>query len=103
MPGGTDKSYGIQVARLAGLPDSALTRAADILKGLEAGHKSGSNQTRDNEAAVIAAAKTKRVQLTLFETERHPVLDDLAALELETLSPIEALTKLYELQKKAKA
>jgi DNA mismatch repair protein MutS len=98
MPGGTDKSYGIQVARLAGLPDAALIRAAEILKTLEAGHRNGAGKPRAE-----ISAQTKRLQLTLFETERHPVLDEIEGLDLGTVSPIEALTKLYELQKRAKA
>ncbi len=44
--------------------------------------------------------QAKRVQMTLFEAEPHPVLDELGALDLGTLSPIEALTKLYDLQRK---
>lgn len=91
MPGGTDKSYGIQVARLAGVPDLVLRRAADVLKMLE---------TTGKRTPEISA-KTQRLQMTLFEAERHPVLDELESLDLGTLSPIEALTKLYELQRRA--
>jgi DNA mismatch repair protein MutS len=99
VPGGTDKSYGIQVARLAGLPDTVLIRAGDILKSLEANHRNGSGSAKGAELA----SRTKKLQLTLFETERHPVVDEIDALDLGTISPIEALTKLYELQKKVKA
>ena len=93
ISGGTDKSYGIQVARLAGVPDPVLRRAGDVLKALEAGGK-------DRSPAKSLAAETKKLQMTLFEAESHPVLDELEALDLGTLSPIEALTKLYDLQRK---
>ncbi len=96
MPGGTDKSYGIQVAKLAGVPDPVLRRAGEVLRALEATAK-GSQSPAQN-----IAAQTQRLQMTLFEAESHPVLDELTALDLGTLSPIEALTKLYELQRKAK-
>ena len=93
MPGGTDKSYGIQVARLAGVPDPVLRRAGDVLKALEATGK-------DRSPAKTLTAETKKLQMTLFEAESHPVLDELKTLDLGTLSPIEALTKLYDLQRK---
>src|SRR5450432_321738 len=84
MPGGTDKSYGIQVARLAGLPEVVLQRAGQVLKSLESSHKNGAKPGAD------IATKAQKLQLTLFEAERHPVLDELAGLDVETLSPIEA-------------
>ncbi len=93
MPGGTDKSYGIQVAKLAGVPEPVLKRAREVLQTLESMGKG------DGPAALLAA-RTQRLQTTLFEAERHPVLDELEALDLGTLSPIEALTKLYDLQRK---
>jgi DNA mismatch repair protein MutS len=92
MPGGTDKSYGIQVAKLAGVPDPVLRRAGEVLKTLESNGKDRSPKS--------LAAETKKLQMTLFEAERHPVLDELEMLDLGTLSPIESLTKLYDLQRK---
>ena len=93
MPGGTDKSYGIQVARLAGVPDPVLRRAGEVLLTLEAGGK-------DTAQAGEIASRSRRLQMTLFEAAEHPVVEELAALDLATLSPIEALTKLYDLQRK---
>ena len=93
MPGGTDKSYGIQVAKLAGVPDPVLKRAREVLKTLEALGKG-------EEAARKLSTQTHQLQATLFEAERHPVLDELDSLDLATLSPIEALTRLYDLQRK---
>jgi DNA mismatch repair protein MutS len=97
MPGGTDRSYGIQVARLAGLPQEVIERAKEVLWQLES---NGSKGTLRPEASIIP--KTEKIQLTLFEAEPHPVLLDLEKLDVDTLTPIEALTKLYDMQKKLK-
>lgn len=96
MPGGTDKSYGIEVARLAGLPPEVIERSKEILKELEsngAGFRLGSGGE--------ILARTQRVQLTLFEAETHPVVEELRKLDISTLSPIEALNWLHEAQKRA--
>lgn len=98
MPGGTDRSYGIEVARLAGLPPEVIERAQDILKDLES---SGNSSKSSNKGAKVKAKK-ETFQLTLFDVEKHPVLDELEKLDVATMSPIEAITKLYELQKKTK-
>jgi len=95
MPGGTDKSYGIQVARLAGLPDTVLLRAADVLRDLESKDKGTKSSPIISKAA--------KLQLTLFEADRHPVIDRIDELDLSVLSPIEALNILYVLQKEVKA
>jgi len=93
MPGGTDKSYGIQVAKLAGVPDPVLKRAREVLKTLE-------SLGKGEDAARKLSTQTRQLQATLFEAERHPVLEELESLDLATLSPIEALTRLYDLQRK---
>jgi len=99
MPGGTDKSYGIQVAKLAGVPDPVLRRAREVLKTLESMGR-GEGAVGGSGAGAELSQQTQRLQATLFEAERHPVLDELAGLDLPTLSPIEALTRLYDLQRK---
>jgi DNA mismatch repair protein MutS len=93
-PGGTDKSYGIQVARLAGMPDTVIERAQEVLRDLEATGKA--------QKPGRVSEKTQKVQLTFFEADVHPVVDALKDLDVETLTPIEALTKLAELQKLVK-
>ncbi|MGB9877548.1 MAG: DNA mismatch repair protein MutS [bacterium] len=89
-PGATDKSYGIQVASLAGVPKEVLERAKEILEDLE-----------KNEHPFYRRIPTRqqKLQLSLFELE-HPVLEELKKLDLTTLTPIEALNKLKELQDK---
>jgi DNA mismatch repair protein MutS len=90
IPGGADRSYGIHVGQLAGLPRSVLQRAQEILKDLEA--SSDSARPPEGQAAKQAA---------LFP-ESSPLLDELSELDVEGMSPIEALNKLWEWRKKYK-
>jgi DNA mismatch repair protein MutS len=94
VPGGVDRSYGIHVAKLAGLPRSVVHRAQEVLDELET--ESG-KQTLGGRKSKKEAVQ----QMQLF-VEKSPVLEELSSLEIDSLSPLEALTKLYELQKKAK-
>ena len=94
VPGGADRSYGIHVARMAGLPAPVTQRADEILHDLE-------NATE--RVPVGHGQKVIQVrQLALFGGE-HPVVETLRQLDVNAMSPLEALTKLYELQKKANA
>ena len=88
VPGGADRSYGIHVAQLAGLPGPVIQRANEIMQTLEA---SSGSAVRINPAAAS--------QMALFP-ETNPLLEELKALDVNTLSPIEALNKLYEWQRK---
>jgi len=91
--GGTDKSYGIHVAKLAGLPFSLLNKAQDMLKNLER-----RSQKKDQKAD----KKTVEDQLSLFPTLSpldEKVLNDLKALDLNKTTPIEALQLLYNWKK----
>lgn len=88
VEGGADRSYGIHVGQLAGLPGPVVQRADEILHQLEA------TSGRAVKINPIAAR-----QLALFP-ETNPIVDELKHLDINTLSPIEALTKLYEWQKK---
>ncbi|MFO3796255.1 MAG: DNA mismatch repair protein MutS, partial [Anaerolineales bacterium] len=88
VPGGADKSYGIHVAQLAGLPQPVIQRANQILSELE----------RTSGRAVRTDDFLPQ-QLSLFP-EINPLLEELKALDLNSLTPIEALTKLYEWQRK---
>jgi len=88
VPGGADRSYGIHVAQLAGLPRPVILRAGEIMAQLEA--SSGRAVKINPEAAQ---------QMALFP-ETNPLLDELRSLDMNTVSPIEALNKLYEWQKK---
>jgi len=97
VPGGTDRSYGIQVARLAGLPKAVIDRSKEVLHSLEQEDVGTSIAPSEKAARQIAPT----VQLKLFEAAPDPVVEEIAGLELDTLTPVEALMKLKELQEKA--
>ena len=94
--GAADKSYGIHVAQLAGLPRPIIHRAEEILADLEA-QGNAPSQLGDSPSA----AATPVVQLSLFG-DSHPLVDTVKKLDINALSPLEALNKLYELQKIAR-
>lgn len=93
QPGGADRSYGVHVAKLAGIPKAVINRANEILGQLE---------SQASDFRVKKRKKDSDYQISLFDDKRHPVMDELRKLEINTLSPIDALTKLYELQRMAK-
>ncbi|HEY9382297.1 MAG TPA: DNA mismatch repair protein MutS, partial [Gemmatimonadales bacterium] len=91
-PGGTDRSYGIHVAQLAGLPREVVTRATAVLKTLEGEHR------------VVPGAPDADPdpgQLPLFVETRDAALEELRSLDLNTITPLEALNRLAEFQRRA--
>jgi DNA mismatch repair protein MutS len=94
--GPADKSYGIQVARLAGLPDGIINRAKEVLANLE---KEELNETGRPK---FADRKTKKgsVQLDLFSSATESIITEIINLDLKQLSPEDALNKLIEIRKK---
>ena len=107
--GGADKSYGIQVARLAGVPDSVIDRAKEIASWLEetdVTDKAKNLQVRTSakkkEAVREAAPAEKQMSLFDIYPADHPVLKELAGLDVSNMTPIQALNTLYELQKRLK-
>jgi DNA mismatch repair protein MutS len=88
VAGGADRSYGINVAQLAGLPSPVLDRAAEILAGREA----------DRPLSPVAVAE---LQLQLPLVPEHPVMIELGELQLEGMTPLEALQKLAAWQRQA--
>jgi DNA mismatch repair protein MutS len=101
--GGADRSYGIHVAELAGIPRPVIRRASELLAELEQGiQKRGPG---DQRAAVPSPTPNPQPpapgQLSLFDLAPNPLIEMLRRLNVNELSPIEALTKLYELQKLA--
>ena len=95
VPGGSDRSYGVHVAQLAGLPRTVVNRAWEVLEELETGPRNGRavSTTRKGEPAV---------QMPLFDAER-PLTDAVLSLDIANLTPLEAINKLYELQEKARS
>ena len=90
-PGGADRSYGIHVGRLAGLPAPVVARAWEVLKLLEAGH---------HVAQQHVPRPPDATQLGLFGGAPHPLLTELDSLDLDTLSPIDALNRLAAWKKR---
>jgi len=88
VPGGTDRSYGIHVAQLAGLPRSVITRAQEVLAELE-GHPSRKGKVSRQKASL---------QIPLFPKDSI-LADEIGRLDIDSMSPLEAITKLYELKR----
>ncbi|HEX6940788.1 MAG TPA: DNA mismatch repair protein MutS [Longimicrobiales bacterium] len=99
-PGGADRSYGIQVGRLAGLPDAVVERAKEILRDLEGAH-TGHGAGLGRTGARRPASEPPPDQLSLFAVE-PPVVERLRRLEIERITPLEALNLLAELQAEAR-
>jgi len=95
VPGGADRSYGVHVAELAGLPKAVVRRAQEVLRELEEG------DGRAGAGATAAAAP----QLSLFASTPPDdgLRRELAELDVDALSPLEAMTRLYELRERARA
>ena len=91
VPGGADRSYGIEVAKLAGLPDKVVQRAKAVLAELE----------NENGVQYVAARKEAE-QVSLDAIGEGEVLDALRRCQPDTLTPIEAMSLLYELKQKLK-
>ena len=94
MRGGADKSFGIQVARLAGLPYSLIERSKEILKMLE-------DSDINNAASRVKESLMEQVSL-LGSTDEGDIIKELRELDVNTLTPMEAMSKLYELSTRAK-
>jgi DNA mismatch repair protein MutS len=98
VPGRSDRSYGIQVARLAGLPRAVIDRAREILAALER-----DELTRGGRPAVSGTPNDPQRQLGLFQpaslTEDDPLREKLAAIDVDSMTPLQALTLLAELKK----
>ena len=97
VPGGADKSYGVHVAHLAGIPKPVIHRAEEILAELEQ-----KGDARLRRKAMRDMETPGVLQMTLFSAEPHPLIEEIKQLSIDELTPIEAIGKLYELQQKAK-
>ena len=108
IKGGADRSYGIQVAKLAGVPDSVIQRAKELAQELS----EADITVRSREIAQAGAAPKKKVpkldevdlkQMTLFDTVKEDdILKELQEMELSSMTPIDALNTLYRLQTRLK-
>ena len=92
VPGGADRSYGVHVARLAGMPPGVVNRAWEVLDDLE---------SRRGAGRVSTGRGTPSQQLSLFAPGQE-LSDAVKSMDLSNMTPLEALNKLYELQQKAR-
>ena len=109
VKGGADKSYGIQVAKLAGLPDSVVERAKEILQELL---ENDISEIAKNITVDTSSGKKKKkehldevdlAQMSLFDTaDDDMIIDELRNIDIGNMTPLDALNKLYELQNKVK-
>ena len=87
VPGAADDSYGVEVAKLAGLPDKVVARARTILKELESGAPQAAPKTREPSE-----------QVSMMDLHTDELRSALEAVSVETLTPIEAMNVLYKLK-----
>ncbi len=95
IPGGTDQSYGIEVARLAGIPEEVLSRASEVLLELE-------EKGLKERSQKVAAHQGSLRQLPLFCSDEHNLYGELLNLNLEEVTPLEALKLLFQWQNRVK-
>jgi DNA mismatch repair protein MutS len=93
-PGGCDDSYGVDVARLAGLPRKVVTRARQVLRLLESG--------KFNRSELGRNLYVERVQPTLFDAPPSEIEEEIKKLDIDSMTPIDALNLLRDLQGRLK-
>lgn len=97
VPGAADRSYGIHVAQMAGMPPAVVKRATEVLSELE-----GRGDKEQRREAMRRVNSNGKAQMQLFGAVKSPTVEAIQAMDVTQLTPIEALTKLYELQRLAK-
>jgi len=103
VPGAADKSYGIHVAQLAGVPRSVNQRAREVLAWLESQHHQAHSVVGAADQAPSSngqATANGRWQLTLFGFEEHPLLEEIRSTNLDQLRPVEALALVHAWQRR---
>jgi len=101
VKGGTNRSYGIQVARLAGIPETVIRRSKKILAMIEAGeHPQAGGRVQPDERARQTRG---HVQLALFSPKERKLVEALQMMDVSRMTPIDALNALNELQMKAQS
>jgi len=100
VPGGADRSYGIHVSRLAGVPNWVNQRADQILEKLESTSDVQRNQEAiaSTDTALPSRQANGQIQLTMFGMEPHPLLDKIRSLEPTEMTPMSALEMLHQWQ-----
>jgi DNA mismatch repair protein MutS len=100
-PGGSEHSFGIHVAKMAGMPPLVIQRAEQVLKDLETSHAEVGGKKQKSSKKLVSNG-TENMQLSFFQLN-DPVLeqihDELITIDINTLTPVEALMKLHEIKK----
>ena len=99
VPGGCDHSYGIHVARLAGMPQEVVDRAKEVLNDLE-GNGSTSHEISDTPGPKRRAHPSDHLQMTLFGSSENPVIDEIRKTDISSTTPLQALIKIEEWKRK---
>ena len=106
VPGGADKSFGIQVAKIAGVPDAVIRRAKEIsdeLANSESGFYSGNYTIPEKKDHAKMKQTVEMEQFSLFDTVKDDtIIEELRSVNISTMTPLEALNKLHELHNKVK-
>lgn len=105
--GGADQSYGIQVAKLSGLPEEVVSKAKEILKKLEESDiNKNMKDNIDDEVALSSCDKNgtqeNPMQLSLFDYKSNEIISDIKGIDILNITPIEAMNQLYKLYEKVK-
>ena len=98
VPGGADKSYGVHVARIAGIPPQVVARAHEIQARLEV---SDINQETISQN-ILETKKKKNRQVDLFHLKHDELVEELQELDVNAMTPMDALNHLYRLREKAR-
>jgi DNA mismatch repair protein MutS len=98
MEGGTSRSYGIEVARIAGVPREVILRAKEILHNLEKGEFDEIGMPRI--ARGLNIARNDQPQLNLFMDREDEIIGELKAIDIASMTPLDALNKLSDLKSK---
>jgi DNA mismatch repair protein MutS len=101
VDGAADKSYGIHVARLAGVPREVIDRAKEVLAQLEESHLDAAGHAKLSRS--LPTSPGSSLQLTLFGPADHPVLEEIRQVEVNDTAPMDALRLVHEWQEKLKA
>lgn len=101
IPGGADQSYGIEVAKLAGLPIKVINRSKEILKSLEENHLS--YEYFNHTLKEVAVTKDDITQLNFSDIEKNNIIRELSTFDILNMTPMESMNKFYEIINKAKA
>jgi DNA mismatch repair protein MutS len=92
VPGGADDSYGIEVAKLAGIPNAVINRAKDVLRELEMGEGT-------KPVVPVRSGQEEVSQISFGPSNQSKIIEKVRNINLDTLTPIEALNILFELKK----